>query len=353
MSTKPLAPLDAETPAALLRLCLAGAPTPLLALPRLANALGLADIWVKQEGLRPLGSFKYLGGVYAGLRGLARAVGIPAADLLDLRRERPRLPYLVCASDGNHGLAVATAAQLAGARARVFLPDIVPEDRVTRIVAKGAEIVRVEGTYDAAVRAAAQAARSENGLLIADTSLDPADPVVADVMAGYDVMAQEIRTQLAEQKSQPPTHIFVQAGVGGLAAAMAEGLHAFLAPPARIVIVEPENAACVAVAIAAGHVVAVPGALETSAEMLSCGEASAPALVILLRHRVVAMSVTETALLAAPDFLSGHGGPPTTPSGAAGLAGLRAAVVDAEFRERLALDPTSRVLLIATEAPPS
>jgi diaminopropionate ammonia-lyase len=353
MRSEPFATSNADSPSALLRLCPASGPTPLLALPRLANALGLADIWVKQEGLRPLGSFKSLGGVYAGLCGLARAAEIPVAELLDPQRERRTLPRLVCASDGNHGLAVATAARLAGAQARVFLPDIVPEDRVARILAKGAEIVRVEGTYDDAVRAAAQAAQSGGGLLIADTSADPADPVVADVMAGYDVLAQEIRAQFAEQRAEAPTHVFVQAGVGGLAAAMAEGLHAFLAAPARIVVVEPENAACVAAALAAGHVVAAPGALETSAEMLSCGEASAPALVILLRRGALAMSVPETALLAAPDFLIAHDGPATTPSGAAGLAGLRLAVVDAELGERFALGPTSRVLLIATEAPRS
>src|SRR5476651_1580541 len=174
MPAEPFATPDAETPAALLRLCPAGGPTPLLALPGLASALGLANIWVKQEGLRPLGSFKSLGGVYAGLRGLARAAGIPVADLLDSQREQRKLPRLICASDGNHGLAVATAARLAGAQARVFLPSIVPEDRVARILAKGAEVVRVKGTYDEAVRAAAESAGSDGGLLIADTSLDPA-----------------------------------------------------------------------------------------------------------------------------------------------------------------------------------
>lgn len=339
-----------ETPAALLRLCPVHAPTPLLDLPALAHALGVASVLAKDEGRRPLGSFKALGGVYAGLLALARAAGLPVAALLDPAQARTALPPLVCASDGNHGLAVAAAARLAGAEALVFLPAIVPEARAARIAAKGARIVRVPGTYDDAVQAAHDAAQDGRGLLVADTGSDSADPVVADVMAGYAVMADEIRTQLAEAGHPAPTHLFVQAGVGGLAAAMAEGLHDTLAAPARVVVVEPAAAACVAAALAAGRPVPVPGALETAAEMLSCGEASAPALAILRRHRAAALPVSEAALLAAPGFLCAHGGPATTPSGAASLAGLRTALSGPASAAGLALSPASRVLLLVTEA---
>jgi diaminopropionate ammonia-lyase len=343
--------LGAETPSALLRLCPAYAPTPLLDLPALAAALGVASVLVKDEGKRPLGSFKALGGVYAGLRALARAAAAPVAALLDRTQTRPgALPELVCASDGNHGLAVAAAARLAGARARVFLPAIVPEARVARIAAKGADVVRVPGTYDDAVRAAARAAQEPGHLLIADTGEAPGDPVVADVMAGYRVIAEEICAEIDAAGHASPTHVFVQAGVGGLAAAMAEGLA--LPRPPRIVVVEPEAAACVAAALAAGRPVRVAGALDTSAEMLSCGEASAPALAILRRHGAAALAVPETALLAAPDFLYAHGGPATTPSGAAGLAGLRVALAAPALARAFALASSSRILLIATESPP-
>ncbi len=341
---------DADPPVALLRSCPVYAPTPLLDLPDLAAALGVGAVLVKDEGRRPLGSFKALGGVYAGLRALGRAAALPVAALLDPARPRVPLPALVCASDGNHGLAVAAAARLAGTQARVFLPAIVPDARIAHIVAKGAEVVRVPGTYDDAVRAAAQAARPGYALLIADTGEDPDDPVVADVMAGYGVIADEIRTQLTSEGRPAPTHLFVQAGVGGLAAAMAEGLCAALAPPARVVVVEPETAACVTAALVAGRPVAIGGTLETAAEMLSCGEASAPALRVLRRVAAEALPVSEAALLAAPAFLAAHGGPATTPSGAAGLAGLCQAVADETIRARLALGPMSRVLLLVTEA---
>lgn len=343
---------DADAPSVLLRLCPVHAPTPLLHLPRLAAALGMAAVLAKDEGSRPLGSFKALGGVYAGLRALARVAGLPVAALLDPSRPRTALPSLVCASDGNHGLAVAAAARLAGARVRVFLPAAIPEGRVARILAKGAEVVRVPCTYDDAVREAAGAARGGGALLVADTSEDLANPVVADVMAGYGVIAEEIRAQLTEARHATPTHIFVQAGVGGLAAAMADGLRAVLAPPARIVVIEPKAAACVEAGLVAGRPVPVTGALETAAEMLSCGEASASALAVLQRHRADALAVPEAGLLTAPGFLTTYGGPETTPSGAAGLAGLRAALADSAVTSCLDLGPRSRVLLLITEACP-
>src|SRR5690349_17601657 len=118
------------------------APTPLLDLPALAEELGIAQVLAKNEACRPLGSFKSLGGTYAGLRA-TRHAGLPA---------------LICASDGNHGLAVAAAARLAGAEAVIFLPAIISQARVRRIEAEGARIVHVAGSYDDAVDAAARTA---------------------------------------------------------------------------------------------------------------------------------------------------------------------------------------------------
>ncbi|WP_309092692.1 pyridoxal-phosphate dependent enzyme, partial [Phenylobacterium sp.] len=267
-------------------------------------------------------------------------------QLLDGRARRA--PTLICASDGNHGLAVAEGARLAGAAARIFLPADLPPVRSERIRACGAEVALVQGDYDDAVEAALQAAAGGAGLLIPDTSGDPDDPVVADVMSGYDLMAEEIAGQL----EAPPTHVFLQAGVGGLAAALAEGLARRLPDGPRVVVVEPDRAACVGSALQAGRLVQLEGDLHTSAEMLSCGRASAPALRILLRHGAQAVAVEEDVLEAAPDALTAHGGPRSTPSGAAGLAGLLRAADDQPLRQALGLTAASRVLLVASEAPP-
>ncbi|QDJ12205.1 Putative diaminopropionate ammonia-lyase (plasmid) [Roseomonas mucosa] len=318
------------------------AATPLLDLPGLAARLGVQQVLAKDEGRRMLGSFKSLGGTYAGLRALARAAGTDIRGVIATRPEGQ--PVLVCASDGNHGLAVAAAARFAGASARVYLHSGVPQSRARRIEAEGAEVVWVQGTYDDAVDAAAEAARAGVGLLVADTTDDPNDPVVRDVMAGYGVMAEEIRAQVEATGHPRPTHLFVQAGVGGLAAAMAEGLGDWLAASGQIIVVEPESAPAVAAALAAGNVVRVEGDLETTAEMLSCGEASAPALEVLRRHRVEAVSVPESILDEAPAVLWDCGGPTTTSSGAASLAGALAI-----HEQGPGLPRDARILILITE----
>ena len=323
-------------------------PTPLLELPVLAHRANVARVFVKVESERPLGNFKALGGMLAGLRALARLADATSPHDLGHDSHTP-LPRLICASDGNHGLAVAAAASRAGADARIYLPMGVSSARAQRIETLGAEVVWIDGTYDDAVDAAAKAAACGQGLLVPDTTSDPQDTVVRDVMEGYALMARELVAQFHAETSARPSHLFVQAGVGGLAAAMAVGLTSAMQVPQCVVVVEPESAACVAHALAAGHPVRVQGELRTSATMLSCGLASAPALQILLRHDARAVLVAEDELLAAPQILRQAAGPETTESGAAGLAGLLHLAANSALRAEHRLDANSNVLLIVTE----
>lgn len=340
----------ADSPRVLLRLWGSEEPTPLVDSQLLAARCGVARVYLKDESRRHLGSFKALGGMYAGLRAIARFVG--ADDLESLvgeGRPRRKLPMLLCASDGNHGLAVAAAAAMVDAPARIYLHRHVPESRARRIAEQGAEIVWIAGTYDDAVDAAYKAAQHNAGLLISDTSTDPHDAVTADVMTGYGWMAEEIVEQFRWRNVAPPTHLFVQAGVGGLAAAMAHGLCETHGWPCHIVVVEPEQAACVGRALQTGQIERLPGDLQTAAEMLSCGEASAPALKILRRVHARAVAVDERTLQEAVSVLSECHGPATTPSGACGLAGLLSARANNSPHLVPDLDATSRVLLIITE----
>lgn len=325
-------------------------PTSLIELPALARFVRVSRVFVKAEGERPLGSFKSLGGMTAGLRALARHAGV--TDLIELcAGETHRdLPTLICASEGNHGLAVATAAQKARTCARIYLPNEVSSLRASRIEACGAEIVRIAGTYDDAVLAAAAAAHRGDGLLISDTSADPHDPIVADVMEGYGLLAQEMIQQFDELRERP-SHLFVQAGVGGLAAAMVAGLHDFLRAPRKSLVVEPESAPCVARALAAARPVRVDGDLHTAAEMLACGVASAPALRILMQHTVDAVQVAETELKLAATAMRNFDGPATTASGACGLAGLLRVAARDSLRAEHGLASDSTVILVATELP--
>ena len=321
-------------------------PTPLIELPQLAARCGVGRVLAKLENERPLGNFKGLGGMVAGLGALAKSAGLD--DIGALLADPPaRLPQLICASDGNHGLAVAAAAQRAGTSATIYLPAAVPTLRSDRIAALGGKIVWVDGSYDDAVDAALAAVAAHDGaILVADTTDRLDDPMVAKVMQGYGLIAREIGDQL---NGAVPTHLFVQAGVGGLAAAMADGLLPMLRQRLSMVVVEPETAPCVSHALRHGAPVLARESLETAAEMLSCGLASAPAIATLLRHRASSLLVCEAMLDQAPGVLARASGPATTPSGAAGLAGLLHASVDDASRRRLRLDHTSTALLIITE----
>lgn len=323
-------------------------PTPLLDQPALARMAGVARVFVKWEGVRPLGSFKSLGGMFAGLRALARATDARDFDALQAVCAERSL-RLITASDGNHGLAVAAAARRAGAKAAIYLPQSVGQARATRIEAMGADIVRIDGTYDDAVDAAADAAARGDGLLVPDTSPDLDDIAVRDVMAGYALLAREIVAQLREREAAP-SHCFVQAGVGTLAAAMAEGLRDAMREPRRFAVVEPEAAACVARALAVGRPERLSGDLHTSAEMLGCGVASASAVEVLLRHDARSLLVDEHALRSATSALRDFAGLESTPSGTAGLAGLLHVAGERELADRHALDGDSVVLLIVSEA---
>jgi diaminopropionate ammonia-lyase len=121
--------------------------------------------------------------------------------------------------------------------------------------------------------------------------------------------------------------------------------------PKQLIIVEPESAACVARALSAGKPVRIEGELHTSAEMLSCGLASAPALATLLRHAARAVAVSEKQLQTAAQILRSAGGPATTPSGAAGLAGCLLVAASSDLRSEFQLSSGSHALLIVTEGP--
>jgi diaminopropionate ammonia-lyase len=313
--------------------------------PALARRAGVARTLVKLENERPLGNFKVLGGMYAGLRVLADRLGLPVSELVGQRGRHRDLPPLICASDGNHGLSVAAAASAVGAPATIYFHGGVGEYHARRVEEFGASIVWTEGTYDDAVDAALAAARAGLGLLIPDTSSDPDCPVVQHVMQGYAVLTQELLAQLGYLEARL-SHSFVQAGVGGLAAALADGLQQ---SGGAMVVVEPESAACVGHALVSGAPERLPGDLVTSAEMLSCGQASAQALRILLNHGARAVTASEAELLAAVRILEKDVGVETTSSGAAGLAGFLRVATDPSLRAVHGLDRDSTVLLVVTE----
>ncbi|BBK34177.1 diaminopropionate ammonia-lyase [Stella humosa] len=333
------------------------APTPLVGLPGLARDLGLDAIWYKDESGRfGLGSFKALGGAYAVFRLLAREIAartgetVGAADLVAGRhRDLVAGLTVTCATDGNHGRSVAWGARTFGCRCVIYIHETVSEGRRQAIADFGAEVVRTPGNYDDSVRRAADDAARNGWFVVSDTSYPGYVDVPRDVMQGYAVMADEALAQLPA--GTLPTHIFVQAGVGGLAAAICGHFWERLgADRPRFVVVEPEKAACLYASAEAGRPTVFPGALDTIMAGLACGEVSLIAWQVLDTGADAFMTIPDDAAIAAMRELAA-GAPPVVAgeSGVGGLAGLMAAMGDADSRRRLGLDAGSRVLLFGSE----
>ncbi|WP_029007783.1 diaminopropionate ammonia-lyase [Azospirillum halopraeferens] len=316
------------------------APTPLVALPGLAAAAGVADIRYKDESGRfGLGSFKALGGAYAVLR------------LLRSRPDRhPAEITVCCATDGNHGRSVAWGARQFGCRCVIFIHATVSEGRRAAIAAYGAEVIRTAGTYDDSVRAAAEAAARNGWHVVSDTSYDGYRDIPRDVMQGYTVMAEEA----LEQIPAPPTHVFVQGGVGGLAAAVCAQLwQRYGARRPVFVVAEPDRADCLFRSAAAGRRVAVPGDLNTLMAGLACGEVSELAWEILEPAAPFFTAIPDDAAVAVMRLLAdGVDGDPPLVAGESAVAGLAvalAAAQDPPARAKLGLGPDARVLVFGTE----
>ncbi|TPI36157.1 diaminopropionate ammonia-lyase [Mesorhizobium sp. B3-1-6] len=334
------------------------AETPLHPLPALAGEFGIGALYLKDEGKRlGLGSFKALGGAYAVMhlvleeagRRLGRAVDVEELHKPEVRAIAAQMTF-ACATDGNHGRSVAQGAGLVGARSVIFVHSGVSNERVAAIARFGAQMVRVAGDYDQSVREAARVAAERGWTVVSDTSWPGYERIPGLVMQGYTVIVREALKRLPE----PPTHVFLQAGVGGFAAAVAGHLAIRLGEDRpKTIVVEPARAACVYATAKAGRPVAIAHSKPTVMAMLECYEPSLVAWRVLSRIGDAFMTVEEEDAISVmnrlarpeandPAIVSGE-------SGGAGLAGLIRAAGDRKIRAALGLDSSSRVLIINSE----
>jgi diaminopropionate ammonia-lyase len=330
------------------------APTPLVDLPAIARDAGVAVARLKDEAARfGLGSFKALGGAYAVARllcaELARRGVADHATSQDLvagtYAGATRRITVTCATDGNHGRSVAWGAQRFGCPCVIFVHAGVSAGRVAALQRYGAEVRRVPGVYDDALHEAARVAAAEHWFVVSDTSWEGYTEVPVDVMQGYRLMADEAADQW---QGALPTHVFIQGGVGGVAAAVSVQMRARYAPPPELIVAEPDRAACILASAELGQLASIPGDLDTIMAGLACGEPSLLAWRELERGAAAFMAVPDEAaidcmrLLARQGIIAGE-------SAVAGLAALLLAAADPAARETLGLTKASRVLLFSTE----
>ena len=340
--------------------------TPLVSLPNLASLLGLGGIYVKNEAERlALRSFKVMGGSYAVYRLLRQILGKEDEDLsfeyLISEECHAKLEgtVLCSATDGNHGRGLAWACSQLRLPCKIYVHSETSQPRIDAIAGYGAEVTVVDGNYDDAVRQAAEDAQKNGWYVVSDTSWPGYEKIPTWIMQGYTSMLLEVQEQFAAMGITKPTHVFVQAGVGAMAASVV-GFYSALFPddPPLFVVVEPENAACIYESIAAGdgkcH--SVKGDLDTIMAGLACGDPSPVAFEILRDNADI--------FIAVPDNVAARGmrilgvplnGDPMVVSGESGavplgtLFALRTDEIAADLKAALKLDRDSVVFMVNTE----
>lgn len=335
-------------------------PTPLVDLPGAAAQFGVASVSVKDESFRsPLGSFKALGAPIALMRLILRLWPDHKLDpqALIQGRYREMLAHLtvISATDGNHGKALAAAAHSIGCECVIVLHANVSVEREQAIATYGARIVRIAGNYDESVEHAAKLARENSWHVVSDTSYEGYEAIPRDVMQGYGAIAAEIveQTRIGEPR-QAFTHVFLQGGVGGLAAGVASYLWEIDgdARP-RFIVVEPRQADCLYQSALAGRAEKATGSVDSVMAGLACGETSPLAWQILEACVDDFMLIEDDDAVAAMRALAAgeNGDVPLVSgeSGAAGFAGLAKLISDEALARAAGLNAQSRVLLISTE----
>ena len=321
---------DASQVQTLLARCPSAAVTPLVQAVEMATDLDVGQISIKDERARMgLGSFKALGASY-----------VIAYSALVEGQDQSQKTYAT-ASAGNHGLSVAAGAKAFGAASVVFISETVPEAFAQRLAAQGAQVMRAGKTYEQSMAAAQDAARDNGWSLLSDSSWPGYFEPSHRLMEGYTALMAE-----ADGQMQAPSHIFLQAGVGGLAGAAAAMARKLWGQDSLIVVVEPNHAAALHGCIIAGDFITATG-LDSAMGRLDCKEASLIALKGLARDADVFALITEAEGQAGADYAATHA-MKSTASGAAGLAGLLASQ---SHRAALKLDRSSHVMLIMSEGP--
>lgn len=322
--------VDVTAVTALLNKCPVYQSTPLLECPELATLAGVGRLQVKDErGRMGLGSFKALGAAYA----IAREAATVGGDLDVALQGRT----YVTASAGNHGMSVAAGARIFGAEAVVFLSRIVPESFAAKLGDLGARVVWAGADYEASMIAASKAADQNDWTLLSDGSWPGYVDLPFRVMEGY----RQIAIEIVAQSDGVPTHVLLQAGVGGLAAALAAQLRLAWGDAPQMIVVEPDAAPALMESIRAGCVVETQGPVSAMGR-LDCKTPSMLALADLAHDADQFVTITEEEAAAGTAAVA-DAGLPSTPSGAAGVAALLAGLKG--------IDAHSHVLCILSERP--
>ena len=310
-------------------------PTPLENLNHLSSELQLKNIFYKDESKRfNLKSFKALGGAYA----------------VEKVSQNKKNITVSTATAGNHGRSVAWGAKRLGLKCKIFISEFVSESRAEAMRGFGAEVFRVKGNYDNSLQECIKQSKLNGWQIVQDVAWEGYEIVPKLTLAGYSVMMKEISDQLKENKI---THIFLQAGVGGMAAAMIAGCARYLNNIPNIIIVEPESADCVLKAVQNNTIVKINIEKESLMGGMSCGEVSLIPWKIINTNSKYCITIPDDKIadtiksLANCSFSNKKlvGGECATP----GIISLIASCNNSKLKDKLNLNKDSQVLLLGCE----
>ncbi len=309
-------------------------PTPLLNLNKLSKDLGLKNIFYKDESKRfGLKSFKALGGAYA-----VEEVSIGRKDVV-----------VATATAGNHGKSVAWGAKRLGIACKIFISEFVSETRADEMRKLGAEVTRVKGNYENSLNECIKQSKQSGWEIVQDVAWKDYQKVPKLTMAGYSVMIEEI----SKQTDHYITHIFLQAGVGGMASGVIAGVARYFKRIPKIIIVEPKNADCVLKSIDAGKLTRVEIEKESIMGGMSCGDVSLVPWQILKNSVNNCLSVPDDDIpLSVAMLAKGYFGDDNIVAGecsAPALISINVSCNNKQIKKDLELDMNSNVLLIGCE----
>jgi diaminopropionate ammonia-lyase len=310
-------------------------PTPLIELDKLSSYLNINKIYYKDEGFRfDLKSFKALGGAFA----------------VNKIVKETKAKTVSTATAGNHGRSVAWGAQRLGIKCKIFISEFVSEDRAEAMRNLGADVIRVKGNYDASLKECINQSKKNQWEIVQDVSWEGYKTVPRYIMAGYTIMIKEIFDKIKNEKI---SHVFLQAGVGGMAAAAIAGFAKYSNNLPYFITVEPKDAECVLQSIKNEKPTSINIQKESIMGGMSCGDVSSLAWEILKHSTNYSISIsdeavaTTVALLKQKEFsndeiIAGECGVP-------GVISLISAIKDKNICEKLKLNSQSNVLLIGCE----
>ena len=311
------------------------APTPLLKLNKLKDELKLNNIYYKDEDKRfDLKSFKALGGAFA---------------VYKIANEKKDITVST-ATAGNHGRSVAWGAQRLGLKCKIFISEFVSESRAEAMRNLDAEVIRVKGNYDNSLKECIEQSNKNNWEIVQDVSWEGYKEVPKLIMAGYTIMVKEIIDEIDKNSI---THVFLQAGVGGMAAAIIAGFAKLSKNIPQFVVVEPENADCVFQSIKNNKPTTVDIKKETVMGGMSCGDVSSIAWEILKNSANSCLTIPDEAISTAVALLAEArlsdekiiGGECAVP----GIIALIGSFNNKEYLDKLKLDSKSNILLFGCE----